>query len=147
MSEINVPINVPGQPKENPKNFGIQLLPDIAFLRQLSIQGRLRYIQGTTSTIFTPQNGETFFFLSAIYTNTSTMEACTFTLANDGMTREIVVLTVLQSGMTPTLSSIKMDSLVGNGTKTIGVTASDGIPQVTLVGWVENTSRIRDVTT
>ena len=139
MSEISVPINAPGQSKENKKNFGIQLLPDIAFLRQLSIQGRLRFntVGGGTLTI-TPNNGETFFMYSILVTAGAI--GSTTTIVNDGQTRASFI-SIAGSSITFPI----FDSLVGDGAKTITVTETASTSKA-VFGWSENTSRIRDVT-
>ena len=140
--------------QQAPKNqFRIDTtLPDIAFLRQLSNQGRLIFRQGTftgttTGNIveFTPANGTTFFFLSAVFAN-AVASGITFIMHNDGMTREQVTM--------PPQSvhnvAMKMDSLTGDGIKVFDievVTATSGTKTASLFGWIENTSRIRDVAT
>ena len=131
-----------------PKNqFGIDTsLSDLTFLRQLSVQGRLRYNQGAVITIV-PPTGETYFLYRVAISNTSNALG-TFTLVNDGMTRVSLVLAppfeALGAGVaTSALTIDVMDSLVGNGVKSIVFTQTNGT--VTALGWVENTSRIRDV--
>ncbi len=132
-----------------PKNqFGINTsLPDIAFLRQLTVQGRMRYVRNSFNGIgeivnFTPANGETFFLLHAQFTCTLG-QAVAVNLVNDGMTRS-ALRTLFGTSRT---FDIGIDSLVGDGTKKIALdnklTATTGGGN--LIGWVENTSRIRDV--
>ena len=120
-----------------------------AFLRQMSIQGRLRYLVGsfanTSGTVvFTPPSGETIFiYRYRIQHNAAGSSG--FTFINDGETRDVATV---DDTDTPIQVDI-FDSLVGDGTKTIGisVTSITGTGRVTLLGWSENTSRIRDVTT
>ena len=127
--------------------FGIQLLPDITFLRQLSIQGRLRYFQGTNATdpfiTITPNVGETFFIYKIVISNNA-LSGNAFTFVNDSQTRMVVRIAPLDNGGS-TQEITFMDSLVGDGTKTMTINGSqDG--DASIFGWVENTSRIRDVT-
>ncbi len=120
-------------------------LPDITFLRALSIQGRLRYVlsdlEASAAALFTPVEGETFFMyrISLFHTGSGTG---TFLVVNDGNTRFADTRGVGNS----TEYNI-VDSLVGNGSKTIGVTSTStaNANRITMLGWVENTSRIRDV--
>ncbi len=136
--------------QQQPKNqFGINTsLPDLPFLRQLAIQGRMRYLQGERSddgiiTSLTPANGETFFFLRGNF-SAATGSGARVDIVNDGNVR-LTARTVLN--VTKDLD-IGIDSLVGDGIKVFSLT-NTGNTQLTasLVGWVENTSRIRDVTT
>ena len=139
----------------NDNKFGIQLLPDITFLRQLAIQGRLVYEQATTNDqgaftllSFVPANGSTFFYLGCTTGNQSNA-AVPHALDNDGMRRELIT--------TPANSSFTFamqgggDALVGDGIKAYTVErlteAGSRTTSASLFGWVENTSRIRDVTT
>ena len=126
--------------QQQPKNqFRVNTtLPDITFLRQMSVQGRLRYITGGT---ITPTNGETFFCYAIYATNTDASNTRVLTVVNDGTTRFSLTLAAL-AGVEITNF---MDSLVGDGTKTF--TASGTNITITFLGWVENTARIRDVTT
>ena len=126
----------------NGNDFGIQLLPDLAFLRQLSIQGRLRYNQGIGTTLISiiPTEGTTQFFYSMIL-GSSAIGNNTFTVSNDGMTRIINIID------TTTTQFTLFDSLVGNGSKAFTITASQASADASVFSWTENTSRIRDVTT
>ena len=132
-----------------PKNkFAIQLLPDIAFLRQLSIQGRMRYFSGSNGgggnmITITPPTGETFFFYSAFAVNVT--GAGIVSLINDGQTRQAI--TIGGAGETLANFNIGIDSLVGDGSKTFRMENSANTASGNIIGWVENTSRIRDVTT
>ena len=141
MSEISVPINAPGQSKEDPKNFGIQLLPDIAFLRQLSVQGRLRYFQGIsvgagTPITITPNLGETFFIYKALLSSNTQQIV---KVINDGNTRVSI-------NVTNAVEINFIDSLVGDNIKTITVTNTANNVSASLFGWFENTSSIREIT-
>ena len=117
-------------------------LPDITFLRALSIQGRLRYFQQTVTNAaplnIIPTNGETLFVFRVI---TSLSSAGTLQILNDGQTR----YSTATSSSIPVIINL-MDSLVGNGVKVFSVIVSGGSQVVSLFAWVENTSRIRDVT-
>ncbi len=126
-----------------PKNqFGIDTsLPNFAFLRQLSIQGRLtinsQRIISSTPIIITPPTGETQFIYRLVITVT---QVATLTIVNDGVTRF-----ALASSTAEPIILDYFDSLVGNGTKTIEFSVPSGDISVTIFGWKENTSRIRDV--
>ena len=148
--EFDTPVNrIIAQ--QAPKNqFRIDTsLPDIAFLRQLSVQGRLRYFigstTGTNNTItITPQPGETLFIYRVIFSTLALSVG--FNLVNDGTTRLDIKLGINLSTNAITIDFF--DSLVGNGTRIFEVNvvnAGIGSGETTLLGWVENTSRIRDV--
>ncbi len=141
--------------QQQPKNqFRIDTsLPDLAFLRQLSVQGRLRFFQGTTTgdttdTItITPTIGETI-FLYAIEITTNIIGSSTITFTNDNMTRAIYRFESGSGGNGQSYSpNFKMDSLVGDSIKQIifRTVASVGSITISVYGWAENTSRIRDV--
>ena len=121
-------------------------LPDITFFRALSVQGRLRYFQesdlNANPITITPPTGETFFFYRAEFLNNSAVNS-TIAVINDGNTRWSMLAPA--TGINWVTQFI--DSLVGNGTKTFNVTASGATSLVacSVFGWVENTSRIRDV--
>ena len=127
-----------------PKNqFRIDTsLPDLAFLRQLSVQGRLRYFFGSgigagTPITITPTIGETLFIYKILL---GANAAVIFTITNAGNTRAQVIAS---TGFELNL----FDSLVGDGIKTVTVANASGNVEVSVLGWIENTSRIRDVTT
>ena len=154
MAEIPVPINAPGKlpTKENPLRFRIDTsLPDISFFRQLSIQGRLRYFQVTDLNAnpisIVPPSGETFFFYRALFTNIVGVKS-TIAITNNGNPRFSQKMFEGAAGMSPWVVEF-IDSLVGNGSKSFDFTATDATSNIELsaFGWVENTSRIRDVTT
>ena len=115
-------------------------LPDLAFLRLLSVQGRLRYFTSTNATLtITPTIGETIFIYKLQLSNNAA-GGVTYVLSNDGNER-ISLLNI-----TGTSSEVYFfDSLVGNGSKAITITQT-GNCFITALGWSENTSRIRDVT-
>ena len=134
--------------QQQPKNkFRIDTsLPDITFLRQLSVQGRLRFFQQdlTADPIsIVPPTGETFFFYRAQVFNRSTTNS-TVIISNDGIDRWNQILLSVSFPVTWTIDFI--DSLVGDGTKAFTMTSSASLVRASLFGWVENTSRIRDVT-
>ena len=140
----------------NNNQFGINTsLPDIAFLRQLSVQGRLVFNQGIIisddgiNAQIIPANGTTFFYLSASLSHNAG-SALRFQIINDGQTREDFLIGALTSSLGYLQPSLKMDSLVGDGTKSFQIFRSStttGTSFVSLMGWLENTSHIRDVTT
>ncbi len=130
-------------------------LPDLTFLRQLSVQGRLWYEQaGASATnanliVRTPATGATdFIYTMSITVLTATAsidQSYRVTLTNGGMTRAVLDIDGFVSNYVyfPIL-----DSLVGDDVKTfnIGVVESNAANiNVNLFGWTENTSRIRDV--
>ena len=131
--------------QQQPKNqFRIDTsLPDIAFLRHLSVQGRLRYFQATVTNAapltITPNNGETMFVYRVI---SSLVSGGNISFLNDGQTR----YTSGSAVAIPVIIDL-MDSLVGDSIKAFTVTASAGSQLVSVFAWIENTSRIRDVTT
>ena len=117
-------------------------LSDLALLRQLSVQGRLRYDSVTNGTLtITPKNGETYFLYKIQFSNTGA-NTRTVTLSNDGMVRATMIVT----GGTGVERNI-FDSLAGDGIKTMTITQSGITVAKTALGWVENTSRIRDPAT
>ena len=130
-----------------PKNqFTLQTnLPDITFLRHLSVLGRLRYNigSGAATITLTPNTGETLFFYGGLFGNSSGAAATTYTITNNGTTRMSFTLGLSEQPMQ--LTNI-MDSLVGDGSKTFTITGSGVGSQFNVFTWVENTSRIRDVT-
>ncbi len=119
-------------------------LPDIAFLRQLSVQGRLRYFRGSgvSAISITPAVGETLFIYQITLNNQNTTLSTTFTIQNNGITREAQLLTT-----TTAIQLNFFDSLVGDGTKAFTAVANRAEGSISLLGWVENTARIRDVAT
>ena len=144
--EFDTPANRIIEQLKPKQQFEIQLLPDIAFLRQLSIQGRLRYFQGTGGLLtITPSIGDTLFFYKITLSGSDSATDATVTVANDGNTREISI--VKGASNTITILGLTMDSLVGDSIKSFTVTSTQGEIQVSVFAWVENTSRIRDVTT
>ena len=126
-------------------------LPDLAFLRRLSIQGRLFYdfaaVASTTTAITrTPAPGETEFYYATIVNGSGVGVGnnILFEFNNDGNLR----LSLNANDTNPTQYIPFVDSLTGNGVKTFTVVATEtgtGLGNVTLFGWSENTSRIRDV--
>ena len=134
----------------NDNQFGVNTtLPNLALLRQLSIQGRLRFFTGTglagnDAISITPPEGETLFIYGG---------NCAFiagasgvvdgTIINNGQSRQTVRAFFEGTSTTP---FIIFDSLVGNGIKTFRVAIATSTGRANLVGWVENTSRIRDAT-
>ena len=138
--------------QQQPKNqFRIDTsLPDLAFLRQLSIQGRLRTFSGSRTAAagadflsIVPANGQTLFIYSFYITHTGA--DLEFNVAYDGNIRLSVRLTGLTTGV---YDAPYFDSFVGDGIKTLTIgytTSTSGTKQAILLGWVENTARIRDV--
>ena len=133
-----------------PKNqFRIDTsLPDLAFLRQLSVQGRLRYDFGTsagagTLVTITPNVGETYFIYKIIASATTGDSATIIDVINDGMTRASFGVIAVGTGV---IEVDYFDSLVGDGIKQITISNQANNARATALGWVENTSRIRDIT-
>ena len=127
-------------------------LPDLSFLRALSIQGRLRYTFGTDNSgaaadlvTITPATGETL-FLYRIHYQVSSANGQTFTYNNAGQLREQLSLSTTIGSFV--VSDGWVDSLVGNGVDSIVIratSANGGTRSVNVFTWTENTSRIRDV--
>ena len=139
-----------------PKNkFRIDTsLPDMALLRQLSVQGRLRYNFGTDASsaaadliTITPTTGETVFIYRIVYqTNSSADQDITY--RNAGVLRESYSFSIAKGSQL--ISDGFVDSLVGNDSDSIiirAASASAGTRTANVFSWIENTSRIRDVTT
>ena len=125
-------------------------LPDLAFLRRLSIQGRLFQESGSRSVAsigdvitLTPTSGETL-FIYALDLKSSGVSS--WTIINSNVTR-VTVFTLGGGGVADTFTAPYFDSIVGDGTKTfiVQVNATAGTRTAVLLGWKENTSRIRDV--
>ena len=128
-------------------------LPDLTFLRQLSIQGRLRYDRlaatDTTTLSITPATGETRFIYQILF-NLNGTGVWTITISNAGITRTVFNLqTTANGGNNLNFVYTFIDSLVGNGTDSIDILATEAAGtaamNITTFGWTENTSRIRDV--
>ena len=143
--------------QQAPKNqFRIDTsLPDITFLRQLSVQGRLRYdfnrsIVSETNSI-TPANGETQFIYRLVFNLSGLNVSWKSSLQNDGMERAQFQFTNSSSEGSVTFTWDIIDSLVGDGIKSFDIVneelTGNGALTVSVLSWVENTSRIRDVTT
>ena len=123
-------------------------LPDMSFLRALSVQGRLWYEQASTTATNanlltrTVSNGTTDFYFSAII-NVEGTGSYDITITTNDLVRfsGSFVIGSFQLNL--------FDSLVGDGIKTINVAVVEtgaATLKVSLFGWSENTSRIRDVT-
>ena len=149
--EFDTPANRIIEQLEPKNKFGIQLLPDIAFLRQLSIQGRMRYYTGSgnstggTDIIITPPIGETLFIAGGTW-SAGGAGNISVTIRNDGNVRA----QAFKLGSFPVSGNFNfgVDSLVGDSIKQYTVDASHVNTSVfNIWGWVENTARIRDVTT
>ena len=133
-------------------------LPDLTFLRALSVQGRLVFVQGevtgtaaATIVEFIPPNGTTFFFYAAFCQSRMTSgNVPEFEIQNDGNTREVIPLGLSLGNSGFWRATMKMDSLVGNGIKSFRIRQTQTITSAemgaSMFGWTENTSRIRDVT-
>ncbi len=152
--EFDSPANRIIQQFEPKNKFRIDTnLPDIAFLRQLSIQGRLFFAQANTSatdtTLITrtPVTGSTEFYFKLIL-NVSSVGRYRFDITNSGNTRIDTDVAATSAEATQTEHISFFDSLVGDGMKTFNISATElsgtGSTRVSLFGWSENTSRIRD---
>ena len=146
--EFDTPANRIIAQFQTKNQFGIDTsLPDIAFLRQMSVQGRMRYFTGshTTAISIVPNIGETLFIGGGEYfCGGSSVRS--ITVSNDGNTREsfnsLFVGVVVTGKFT-----FGLDSLVGDGAKAFTVTGSGAQCLFNIWAWIENTSRIRDVAT
>ena len=136
-----------------PKNqFRIDTsLSDLPFLRQLAVQGRLRYdtfdVSDGNPFSITPQNGTTYFMFKIIIGNAAGAAGGTLTISNDGQDRANIPIPVFGTGNANTIQLDLFDSLVGDEIKSIVFTVGSGTFRTSVFGWNENTSRIRDVTT
>ena len=126
-------VSVPIKPKDKfgftrsqPEQGQDQKAPqsDLEFLKHLSDKGRLvsatgsRTTTGTLATI-TPQNGETFYLISAQYNFFSSSTVATIELRNDGTIKS--VLTGTSSDTNIGVFAVPFDSLIGNGVKVYDV--------------------------
>ncbi len=128
-------------------------LPDLSFLRRLSIQGRLFQEQGFTASgtavvtliTLTPAAGETLFIYSLVLETTATV---TWTVNNSGKEITFVTLGVAAGAKGEYGVGKYFDSIVGDGIKTYTVTHDNtgGAKLATMNVWRENTSRIREAT-
>ena len=121
-------------------------LSDLTFLRQMAIQGRLRYFQGSTSGAGTsisvvPPIGETLFIYRVIVGAVGAL-LVSHSVLNDGNIRATVAT---DPDASTSVEITYFDSLVGDGIKAFTVTHG-ATSTASAFGWVENTSRIRDVT-
>ena len=137
--------------KNNDDDFSIPTnLPELAFLRRLSIQGRLRYFTATSTSTedvitITPPEGETF-FIYRVEMSGGQVNLNTISLTNNGQIRFRIRLVSADSTNQHTMNIV--DSLVGNGINSLILSnIGTGSLRVSLYGWIENTSQIRDVTT
>ena len=132
-----------------PKNkFRIDpTLPDLTWLRQLSIQGRLTYDFKITTAgddlDLIPPVGTTQ-FVYKVYVSNSGGTGGAFQIFNTDTERLRIVFPAAGTGVFPTKEIPFFDSLVGDSIKTLSFRASAGSMRITILGWVENTSRIRD---
>ncbi len=135
--------------QQQPKNqFRIDTsLGDLAFLRSLAVQGRLRYFFGSsigagTPISIVPPDGETL-FIYRFTVGASTGSVTLHTISNDGNVR---LQLVTDTDATSLIEVTYFDSLVGDGIKAFTIANASNNASASAFGWVENTSRIRDVT-
>ena len=142
--EFDTPANRIIQQLQPKNQFRIDTsLPDLPFLRHLSVLGRLRFNQADLNSAdldLTPNIGETLFIYKILAINSSA-SAGTLTITNDSMTRIALPLNAANP-----IQIDYIDSLVGDSIKTISFSQSAGLINISVFSWVENTSRIRDVT-
>ena len=144
--EFDTPANRIIQQLQPKNQFRIDTsLPDLAFLRQLSVQGRLRYATGSgTATItLTPNVGETI-FIYQVRVHHAGSGSSILTITNNGNIRDT---SQTMDSSTTALEFNLFDSLVGDSIKTFTITSSNLGGRASIKFWSENTSRIRDVTT
>ena len=116
-------------------------LPDLSFLRALSVQGRLFYqVAVATDNDVIPATGATFFCYQVVISNAGAT-ARTIVISNNSQTRLSIRINAQTVLVIPFF-----DSLVGNSSKVFTVTPSGAATEITVLSWIENTSRIRDVT-
>ena len=155
--EFDTPANRILQQLQPKNQFRIDTsLPELTFLRQLSIQGRLRYdfrtFTVTDTFSITPTIGETRFIYQIIINLGVDIGRWQFDISNNGNLRSRIVVETTTAIRNDTFTYNLFDSLVGDGIKSIDIIASElagtaSSPSITVLGWSENTSRIRDVTT
>ena len=126
-------------------------LPDLAFKRRLSIQGRLWFEQAESAVTATglitrvpPEGSTDFIYMLTAAASGVALTGYIVTLNNDDMTR----FSGFQESTAGTAVVPIVDSLVGDGRKawTVDVTeTASSFIRISLFGWVENTSRIRDI--
>ena len=145
--EFDTPANRIIQQLQPKNQFRINTsLPDLTFLRQLSVQGRLRYdfladTSGVSLSIV-PTIGETYFLYRVLASLTGNTGALRVT--NNGQRRAQANMHLTNF---PVFTLDILDSLVGDSIKSIDIELTGTANgNVTALGWVENTSRIRDVT-
>ena len=130
------------------RDLATKFSSDLAFMKQIADDGRLRIDQGSfntasstgTSAEIIPNQNETFYLLSASFLQTQQISGST-TLQNDGVVRErsafagnnIVLLGEF---------SLPIDSLIGDGVKSYRMRVTNGggtnSCSGTLVGYVES---------
>ena len=123
-------------------------LPDLTFLRQLAVQGRLRYNQGNITTadiVITPPTGTTTFLYKAYFFNSHSTNSAIVTVTNNGNTRWEMALPSIATASSVFIPCDFIDSLVGDGIKNFTFSADAGVVRCSVFTWTENTSRIRDV--
>ena len=152
--EFDTPANRIIQQLQPKNQFRIDTsLPDLAFLRQLSVQGRLTFntldVNDTGTLSITPNTGETQFIYQVIF-NSNLVGNWTVQILNNDIERAKFRVNA-STGDSKSFTFNVLDSLVGDSIKSIDVilTRSSGTSSMTatVLGWKENTSRIRDVTT
>ena len=144
--EFDTPANRIIQQFEPKNKFRIDTsLPDLAFLRQLSVQGRLKYARGSgTATItLTPNVGETIFIYQVRFHHAGSGSSIG-TITNAGNIRDV---SQTMDSSTTALEFNIFDSLVGDNIKTFTLTSTDAGGVGSIKFWSENTARIRDVAT
>ena len=133
------------EPEFEKKTIDEKIASDIEFVQQLILDGRL-IIQKETNTSSgvlvsqTPDTGTTYWFLGAVIQNTDAAAEGSFSIINNGTTRELVTLQVNEIYE----FRIPLDRLVGNMSRVFsinGITANIN-SEVTMYGWNENTVKI-----
>lgn len=134
----------------DPKNkFDIDTsLPDIAFKRQLAIQGRMRYFNGADNTVpisVVPPVGETLFIGGGGFTmhNLQTTNTIVTTVDGNRVSRQFSPANRAVFG----IFDFGILSMVGNNIREFRVVAGTTDATYYVWGWVENTSRLRDAPT
>jgi len=124
------------QPDKKTDIPAVDFPSEVAFLRQLAIQGRLVHETGDAVNLeVVPPSGTTFFFLSG-EASSENAGATDVGLDNDGV--QIELLHVPPNGVAK--FNTRMDSLVGDGIKIYRMNGAVNV-RTSMLGWFENTEK------
>ena len=123
-----------------------RVLGDLQFLENLSIDNRLVYIEGDEDgagqeiVSFTPNAGDTFFFLGASCSNRVAASGDqNFEILNNNISRQTITVPPDDTRF----SNIKMDRLVGNSSIRFAIVIEKNVDsQASIWGYTRNTEKI-----